>query len=252
MAGCVIIPSMGAAAETTSTTPVLLELFTSEGCSSCPPADELLAAWINAGAVDGTPVICLGYHVDYWNNLGWNDPWSQPQFSARQASYNRALHSPSNYTPQLVVNGRAHEVGSNKAAISALVKRTSLQSLLSMAAAPSTDNRASWRITVKQGQGNSAKVSTGAQVGKKQAYEMWAVYVADRGESQVTRGENAGRHLLHRNIVVGLSLVADNLILQDDKPLTVNFTPIKPQGTTHLVFILQQSLSREIVAVDIF
>jgi hypothetical protein len=90
-------------------TPVLLELFTSEGCSSCPPADELLS---RIGAL--TPgVIPLAYHVDYWDSLGWSDPFSSSQWTMRQVEYVRAMQLSGSYTPQIVINGRWQCVGSD-------------------------------------------------------------------------------------------------------------------------------------------
>ena len=90
-------------------TPVVLELFTSEGCSSCPPADELLS---RIGAL--TPgVIPLAYHVDYWDSLGWSDPFSSSQWTMRQVEYVRAMQLSGSYTPQIVINGRWQCVGSD-------------------------------------------------------------------------------------------------------------------------------------------
>lgn len=92
--------------------PVLLELFTSQGCSSCPPADHLL------GELGQRPnVIPLAFHVDYWNHLGWKDPFSSARWSDRQRSYAGWLEEETIYTPQLVVDGRAHVVGSDRAAV---------------------------------------------------------------------------------------------------------------------------------------
>lgn len=90
---------------------IVVELFTSQGCSSCPPADRLLTEL--AGRERERPVIALAFHVDYWNDLGWRDPFSSASATARQEAYARALGR-GLYTPQLVVNGRAHAVGSRR------------------------------------------------------------------------------------------------------------------------------------------
>lgn len=92
--------------------PIVLELFTSQGCSSCPPADEILSR-LGEVAEEGLLLIPLAYHVDYWNRLGWADPFSSAEWSDRQAAYARVLEGGRLYTPQLVFNGRHHEVGSN-------------------------------------------------------------------------------------------------------------------------------------------
>ena len=93
--------------------PVLAELFTSEGCSSCPPADDLLRRLTDEQLVDGVEVVALSEHVDYWNRLGWTDPFSSQAFSARQQRYQRALRTDQIYTPQMVVNGRREAIGND-------------------------------------------------------------------------------------------------------------------------------------------
>src|ERR1700678_2074372 len=93
--------------------PVIVELFTSEGCSSCPAADRLLSRLEQNQPVTGAEVVAIEEHVDYWNQLGWTDPFSSPQYRARQNDYAIAFHAKDIYTPQMVVNGQTQFVGSD-------------------------------------------------------------------------------------------------------------------------------------------
>src|SRR5437868_6532598 len=114
---------------------VVVELFTSEGCSSCPPADQVLSRLetprqpaVNRGKQQlplpaGVEVIALGEHVDYWDQLGWKDKFSSPLFSARQQDYGKAFHLESVYTPEIVVNGEKEVLGSDsRAVLDAIIK----------------------------------------------------------------------------------------------------------------------------------
>src|ERR1700761_4599853 len=89
----------------TSTACAVVELFTSEGCSSCPPADAALAEIVADARKSGAPIFPLAFHVDYWNNLGWTDRFSDPAYSRRQSDYARARKADDLYTPQMIVNG---------------------------------------------------------------------------------------------------------------------------------------------------
>src|SRR5438105_14096950 len=92
-------------------TPVLVELVTSEGCSSCPPADQLLAKLESQQPVAGVRIVALSEHVDYWDRLGWRDPFSSAQFTGRQQEYSQMFHDSGPYTPEMVVDGVAGFVG---------------------------------------------------------------------------------------------------------------------------------------------
>lgn len=108
--------------------PVLVELFTSQGCSSCPSADLEFARLGQGLARDVTgdvPVIALAYHVDYWNHLGWRDPFASAAWTLRQKAYGEALQQDTIYTPEIVVQGRAHAVGDKVESVAGMIKAAS-------------------------------------------------------------------------------------------------------------------------------
>ncbi len=170
-------------------TPVLLELFTSEGCSSCPPADKLLEAVDRLQPIPGANIIVLSEHVDYWDQLGWRDPFSSAALSNRQAQYAARLHRDGAYTPQLIVDGQAEMVGSDgPAAKSAILKALGLEKLRVNLSRPSRE-------------GSYVTVRVEIPSGPKGAASMYVALADSRVQSPVGGGENAGRSLLHVAVV---------------------------------------------------
>lgn len=184
--------------------PVLLELFTSQGCSSCPPADQLLTRLGKAGTVAGVPVIPLAFHVDYWNRLGWKDPFSAARWSARQQRYARAVAGGRVYTPQLVVNGRTHVVGSRRGRVAAAVKQQAKGIRVAVRAALAI---ARGRATVRV---RTARPRRGKNV------ELVVALYENGLLTTVPRGENAGRRLRNDYVVRALRVVP----LARDKTVT--------------------------------
>ena len=178
----------------TARTPVVVELFTSEGCSSCPPADALLARLAEEQLAGNLQLIALEEHVDYWNDLGWMDPFSSRDWTSRQYVYAGALGNGNPYTPQMVVDGRVEFVGSNT--------QKARQAILEAAG--------NTKIPVTLAQGDSNGTDTGSfsvKVGKLQgttrgdAAEVWLTVTETGLHSAVTRGENAGEDLHHAAVV---------------------------------------------------
>jgi hypothetical protein len=169
--------------------PVLLELFTSEGCSSCPPADRLLESLDTKQPVSGAELIVLSEHVDYWNHLGWKDPFSSPQYSARQEEYVRKLGSGDVYTPQLVVDGRFQVVGSDSSEAASSVRKAIREPKIPMAISNIT--RAGDRVSAR------IDITASPQSAKAPKGILFVAIADNRDESQVARGENAGRSLAH-------------------------------------------------------
>lgn len=164
------------------TAPALVELFTSEGCSSCPSADALLARY--AAKPD---VILLSEHVDYWNRLGWKDRFSSAFFSDRQSAYARRFGLDSVYTPQAIVNGEAQFVGSDESAL-----RRALALATTRAAVTLTKTGGGYRIAA-----TSANVPA----------DLVLATVLPLQTTKVERGENGGRTLTHVGVVKELKLL---------------------------------------------
>jgi len=167
--------------------PVVVELFTSEGCNSCPPADDYLAELARR-----PDVLALAFHVDYWDHLGWTDRFASPEFTRRQRAYATTLGTAMVYTPQAVVGGASDVVGSDRAALDRLIEQ---------AASASLDIGLAWAA-------NGSLEVTLPAAPYHGAATVWFVRYDQRGTSDVTAGENAGRTLNHVNIVRELEAVA--------------------------------------------
>jgi hypothetical protein len=170
--------------------PILVELFTSEGCSSCPPADAVLARLHERQPVPDVQLVVLSEHVDYWDGLGWRDRFSQHLFTERQERYS-SEGSGRIYTPQAMIDGRADVLGSDQAGIERAAKA---------AAAQPHGNVALER------KGESVRISVGSLPPHGKAQVFLAV-VEDGLVSKVERGENAGRTLPHTAVVRSLQAV---------------------------------------------
>ena len=167
--------------------PIVLELFTSQGCSSCPPADLLLQ---KTKAALPEKVIALSYHVNYWDYIGWKDPFAKPHHAKRQARYNQKFGYRDNYTPELVVNGERHFTGSNAAKLQAAI-------------AEAKDLMAPNKIVVSDLRTETSGLSFGYTVhGPTFGKGLRALVVLRSRETQVRRGENAMRTLINNHIVV--------------------------------------------------
>jgi len=168
--------------------PVLLELFTSEGCSSCPPADRLLQEFDRNQSVANANLIVLSEHVDYWDRLGWKDPFSSPQYTARQQDYAGRYSREGAYTPQLVVDGRYALVGSDSREANAAIQKAAREQKVAIALSN----------VARDGKQVKARVEVPASADlKKRSAVLYVVLADNRAESQVARGENAGRSLAH-------------------------------------------------------
>jgi hypothetical protein len=176
--------------------PVLVELFTSEGCSSCPPADALLAKMDREQPIPGAEIIVLSEHVDYWNRLGWADPYSSQAFSERQQTYARGFGINGPYTPQMVVDGSTEFVGSDGQKAAQAI-RSALR-----------ETRVGVRLRAAQGDNSSVSVEVDPfPAGKNRKANVYVARAMDSGTSDVLRGENQGRRLQHVSIVKDIQQV---------------------------------------------
>jgi hypothetical protein len=174
---------------TAGRTPVVIELFTSEGCSSCPPADAVLRRLSREQPLPGVEIIALGEHVDYWNDLGWPDPFSSAAFSARQSRYQaRVFTSGVVYTPQIVVDGIAEAVGSDSSAVRRAVQRAAARATLGV------------RLSAVR-EGARAVVDVAVDAPATGRADVLLVAVEDGLTTAVPRGENSGRTLTHDAVV---------------------------------------------------
>jgi len=223
--------------ESAGRAPVLLELFTSEGCSSCPSADRLLQKLDRKQPVDGADLIVLSEHVDYWNHLGWVDPYSSAEFSKRQQDYASLLGSEV-YTPQLVIDGRRQAVGSDQPAIENAIHDSLRSPKIPVA------------VSAKR-EADEVEVHLDvAPVEGRAAASVYLVLAADEARSHVMRGENAGRELEHVAVVQSLVKVADlsrGSALQKD--VRAAFKPLVPGGNLRVVVFVQDRGSRRIIGV---
>ena len=178
-------PMRAAAADAVA--PVVVELFTSQGCSSCPPADAFLGE-----LAQRRDVIALAFHIDYWDYIGWKDPFASPDFTKRQRGYAGALGLRSVYTPQMVIDGRVDAVGSHRTRVEELIRKSSHVPKLA--------------VTLEPAAGKAKLILPEARL-ERPATIWLAIY--DREErTMVKRGENAGRESSDYNIVRALRHVA--------------------------------------------
>jgi hypothetical protein len=207
-------------------TPVLVELFTSEGCSSCPPADDLLARLLASQPIEGARVVALGEHVDYWDQLGWKDRFSSAALTNRQHIYANRLSHDGPYTPQLVIDGRAECVGSDAAAARRAIANaaTAAHGTIAIAIA---DGRA--RLTV----------SALPQKPTDHADVLLAV-TEDDLRTDVKRGENHGRTLSHVAVVRQLTRIGEVAGAAGTAEATIAIAPEWRREHLHLVAFVQE------------
>ncbi len=196
--------------------PVVVELYTSQGCSSCPPADAFLAT-----LAPRKNVIALALHVDYWDYIGWKDVFASPQFSHRQKSYARHTGRRSVYTPQMVIQGQDEVVGTHPMDVSELVMK---------------HQRSAGNIDLKISRSKPGEIAISAQATRPLDHELVVQIVRYRPSAQIAvlRGENAGRTLAYTNIVTEWSVIGQ---WDSRQPLSIK---AKAAGDLPVVVLVQR------------
>lgn len=211
--------------------PVLVELFTSEGCSDCPPADALLAELDAKQPVPGAEAIVLSEHVTYWNHLGWRDPFSLDVATQRQEDYVRRFGLDSAYTPQAVVDGASQFVGSDGRAMLAAVSKAAAKPKMSLA--------------IEDARWDHEVVRFGVRTENVKGERLVAVLAANTMHSEVARGENAGR-TLHHTAVVRVVKEMDGEVA-DGRPLSIGVSGESQQGEMRLVVFATEGRTGRVV-----
>ena len=225
LAGFAVSPAFSAEAQTR---PVIVELFTSQGCSSCPPADAYLH-----DLTGRRNVLPLSFNVDYWDYLGWRDTLASPDNTARQRAYGRALGLSGVYTPQMVVDGVAEGIGSNRRKIDALI-----------AAREPAANEVPMSLKEEDGR---LTVSIAAGAAPRKPATIWLIRYATSKTVDIERGENRGRTITYVNVVRGIAPIG----MWDGRKMRIMLPEedVMPDKNARCVVLLQASGPGRILAV---
>ena len=220
--------------EAKSRTPVLVELFTSEGCSSCPSADRFLEK-LDHQPVAGAEMIVLSEHVDYWNGVGWKDPYSARLYSDRQNAYARRFGLEGVYTPQMVVDGASEFVGSNEgsagAAFVKALRHPKLAIYVSSISA-SNDDGISAHVEISELERSFGSATA----------EVYAAVALNHAESRVSGGENAGHRLTHVSVVRTLVKIGELKRGQNlSRDMRLKFENVGHDSNLRLIIFVQES-----------
>jgi len=222
------------AQSTADRVPVIAELFTSEGCSSCPPADRLLEVLLQEQPIKGVYVIPLSEHVTYWDHQGWKDPFSAQQYTVRQQQYGLRFNIESIYTPQLVIDGAHESVGSDKRAIE--------RALTDAAKSP----KPVLNVTATVADGSVNMTAAGPGLTAEKDAELVFAVTEDHLVIDVPRGENAKRTLKPSGVVRWLKPAG--VVGSSPPTATVTLAPDWHRGNLRVVAFVQSRKDRRVVA----
>ena len=220
---------------------IIVELFTSEGCSSCPPADALLQQIDNKTTSNGRRVITISEHVTYWNHLGWSDPFSDDVYTQRQDEYSRRFHLESVYTPQMVIDGDEQIVGSDRKGLLRALEHTRENSPITFGIG----------AVERQGDGLAVGYSLTGNLPANGA-DLVAVIADDEDHSNVARGENSGRVLTHVSVARYFKRFTANRAVTDEMLQIALPHPINSsvKQSRRLILFVQEKGQGRILAAD--
>lgn len=208
--------------------PIVVELFTSQGCNSCPPADEFLAELAKRD-----DIIALAFHVNYWDYLGWKDTFASDSTTARQRTYATFLGERTIYTPQMVIGGVTHKVGSRRGDVNQVIDD------LRQRTGPYLD------IRVRRVEGGKIAVVIPAGELKQRDVVVWLVRYDSSHEVDIQRGENRGRTIVYRNIVADYRELA--MWYGDEITLELKVSELREGGHDGGVILVQEGGSGRII-----
>ena len=217
-------------------TPVLVELFTSEGCSSCPPADRVLSQLETEQPNKDAEIITLALHVDYWDNIGWKDEFSSALYSQRQNVYGQKLKLNQVYTPQMIVDGQTQFVGSNMSEANKAISQNA-KNAKALVELNNSDNTLKIKIS---------------DVPLHENASIFLAIAEDNLSNNIKGGENSGRKLDHTSVVrelksVGMIKAEENGF---DNSIAVELQPQWKRENLKFVVFIQENMSRKILGVN--
>jgi hypothetical protein len=232
----------GAASDAPAGVPILVELFTSEGCSSCPPADEMIREFDATQPFSGARVIVLSEHVDYWDREGWKDRYSSSQFTERQSGYVRTLGLGTAYTPQIIIDGNKELKGSNADVARAFERAATVPKLSVRIDSARMESPTELKARIEA---NASEQKHGADV--------FLAIALDHAESQISAGENSGKHLQHVAVVEELKKIGriekGKIYSQDT---TLKLKPgIDPTNVRVIAFVQEFSQGKVLGAAEL-
>jgi hypothetical protein len=243
---CVSLANGSAAAPPAAAVPVLVELFTAEGCSSCPPADTLLEKMIEAQPASGAEIIGLGEHVDYWDRLGWKDRFSSAALTARQQKYAARPKGGDVYTPQMVVDGQEAFVGSDLSAARRAIERAvaAPHGVARITCEVSPANILNVTVAVSNLPSSERTSSSGDRA------DIIVAVTEDHLSTEVKRGENQGRTLSHAAVVRELRTVGEALGPSPAADIKIKMAPEWKAAHLKVVAFVQERGSRRVLATS--